>query len=415
MQSFQYISFSPFLFLSLLFLSSFHGELVKGQQIFNFSTGKIDSNSLFLQNGVVDSSGTLILDSTTGNAQAFYSSPISLISSFTSFFTFVSNVTNGNGTIAFVFTPEATDAAVNLTEARKTLTIEFNTNCSTGVFDESFYGGHAFPGRGRGNGRRGGLGGFQVTEYANGTNIQPQNVSGYGPNWSGTPADGGYFCSQQNTQDLTYPTFQYQVVVEYNASTDTIWVGSPSCGVAIARTSQFPVLHLSSIITKPVYVGFLVSGGGVFNISQWNFTNNVNTSSVSSLALSSVVSSTPTDGSSDGSNSDGGRGHSDGKLKKGYVIAFSILGAAIGVAAVLLVCCLCARRRRVTSAKFVAKGMHAGTIPESAVVFDAKKPHAAPAKVVLVDRDTTPLNTHPNSTFHASTGAASWLQPVAPR
>ncbi|KAI5069882.1 hypothetical protein GOP47_0016183 [Adiantum capillus-veneris] len=418
----------------LLFLSlcSFHGDLAHAQD-FNFPTGRnLTTGSLTsLKNGVVDSTGTLILDASTGEAQAFYESPVTLydtksgsVHSFSTFFTFSSNATNGNGTVAFVVVPDAATVG-GIAGARSTFTIEFNTSCGTGEYNNSdwFYGGHAYPGSGRGLGGRGGrgrgrLGGFQVVEYANNTLILANESGGYGPNWNHQPADGDYFCSQQSPLDLTNPIFQYQVVFEYNASTDTVWVGSPSCGVAIARTTQFNAKDLSGVITKPMYVGFIVTGGGVFNLSQWNFTSNATTSTVSSLALSSTVDSTSTPtGVSDGGND--GKGQSGKKLGKGYVIAFSVLGAAIGIGAVVAVCCLCAyrRRRRVTSARFVAKGVHKGTIPESKVVFDAVKPPMAPAKVVLAERDTVPLNTRPDSTgFHGtSTGAASWLQPVAPR
>ncbi|MCO5549178.1 hypothetical protein L7F22_002644 [Adiantum nelumboides] len=426
--------FRPLVLLLCLALScSFHGELSLAQD-FNFASGKLTEDSLTsLKRAVVDSTGTLTLDASAGEAQAFYGSPVTLydtisrsVHSFSTFFTFASNATNGNGTVAFVIVPDPTNIT-SIALARNTFTIEFDTSCATGMYNGSdwFDGRHAYPGSGggrrgrggRGRGFRGGLGGFQVVEYANNTQIARGAVGGYGPNWDGQPADGSYFCSQTPPNiDLTNPTFQYQVVVEYNASTDTVWVGSPSCGAAIARTTQFAAQDLSNIITTPVYVGFMVTGGGIFNLSQWNLTSNATTSSVSNLALSSTVDSTSTPtGVSDGGN-DGGR-HSGNKLGKGYVIAFSVLGAAIGIGAFAALCCLCAyrRRKRVTSARFVAKGVHSGTIPDSKVVFDAVKPAAPPAKIVLAERDTIPLNNRPDSAFHGSTGTASWLHPVAPR
>eukprot|EP00250_Pteridium_aquilinum_P026611 c33300_g1_i1 orf=133-1344(+) len=395
------------LLLSLALLSSFHGKLATGQQTFIYPSGGMQWADITPNNATVVN-GILSLDASTEDSEAFHSKAISSpLNSFSSVFTFSSNLAGGNGTIAFVLTPDIS-ATVSLEAARKTFTVEFNTSCSDNGND--FYGGNW----GRGGGGFGGFGGggFQILEYANGASVGSQNVSTY-PNQQ-YPAGGPFFCAQQGTDPFDDPTnppqFQYQVVLYYNATTDILWVGSPNCG-GVARIIQFAPQELSSIITKSVYAGFIASEGGVYNISQWNFTSNAATnSSISNLIALSTGTSSTTTGSDSGSR--GGRSH--GGLSKGYVIGFSILGAAIGIATAFLVCCLCARcRKRETSIKVVgAKSVHAGIIPESKVVFDARKPNAPP---VMRERDTIPLNPNPNSAFHASTGGATWLHPVAPR
>lgn len=389
--------------------------VVKGQD-FSFPSGKLESSHLNYTSNVEVSSGVLTLDGSTSDAQALYSSPISLndpttksVLSFATFFSFSSNSTSGNGTIAFVVVPEL--GTQGLASARKTLSIEFNTSCSGGPGDNTSYPDHQWRGMGghnRGGGYGGGqMGGFQVLEYAGDTSIGQYQLWGYGPNWNGQPADGPYFCSQE-PDGTDYPTYQYQVVLEYNATTQEVSVGSPSCGAAIARVISFNAQNLSAIITQPVYVGFIVANGAVYNVSQWNFTGNANASTLTSLALSAGASASTDSGS--------GSGNSPKKLSKGYVAAFSVLGAGIGVAAVFAVCCLC-RKRRPAVRQFVAKPVHSKhTIPDDAIIFEPTKPHA-PVKIVepVADRDTAPLNTNANSAFQDNTGTASWLQPVVPR
>ncbi|KAH7307836.1 hypothetical protein KP509_22G079800 [Ceratopteris richardii] len=295
-------------------------------------------------------------------------------------------------------------ATPSLTDARKTFTVEFNATCSPGSFSR----GGPMSRRGLrgygGDGYFGGFGGFGVVEYVNDSSVSAQNTSGYGRGWNDTAADGPYFCSQEIPTDIPNATFQYQVVLEYNASTQAVSVGTPSCGTGFIRTTVFDLRNLSDVITGPVYAGFIVTGGGVFSLSQWNFTGNTNTSSVFNLAY--LIA--PGDVSGNGGGDSGEhQHHHDRGLAKRYIILTAVGGACVAIAAVAcLCCCLCMvkKRRSTTCTKSVAKNAHSSG--SSAVVFDAVKTHA-------VHRDTAPLNPQPNSVTSTQTG--SWLQPVAPR
>ncbi|KAH7307835.1 hypothetical protein KP509_22G079700 [Ceratopteris richardii] len=403
--------------LFCIVLSGFHGGIcaIANAQSFSFQSEKLSSSDLKpLTNGKVDSAtGALVLDATSGYAQAFYRTPVNVyntaarsVQSFSAFFTLSSNATSGNGTVAFVMVANP-GATPNLTDARKTFTVEFDATCSQG----SYGGGGPMLGRGWGGhwrGGFGGFGGFGVAEYVNNTGVSANVTGGYGWGWDNQQEEGPYFCSQQMPEDIDNPTFQYQVALEYNSSTQAVSVGSPSCGGGFVRTTVFDVRDLSDVITGPVYIGFIVTGGGVFNFSQWNFTGNTNSSSVLSLAY--LIPSNDVNG--DGTGNFGGRyHHGGGGLAKGYIILIAVGGSAVAIAAaVACVCCLCVVRRRRSlkpTTKSVAKNVRSsGSIPESAVVFDAVKTHT-------VHRDTAPLNPHPNSV--SSTQTASWLQPIAPR
>ncbi|KAH7277041.1 hypothetical protein KP509_39G031500 [Ceratopteris richardii] len=418
------ISRSPVLALLLLCIAlccTFRSDFIAKAQDINLQSGKLNESDLTsLQGAKVDpSTGTLILNASTNQlAMAFYKSAMPVydtttksVQSFSTVFTFSSGSTDGNGTIAFVAVrdPKTTKS---LEDARKTFTVEFNASCSAGVYDGDNYEhyGRNFPGHDR---FHGGLGGFGVVQYTNNISIARNAPSGYGIGWNQNPPDGSYFCSQQPPLDpSSSPIFQYVVAMEYNATSKTVFVGSPSCGSGFARTVQFNSQDLSTVINGSVYVGFILAGNATFNLTQWNFTSNAKNSTVFNLALSTTTAPVPGGGSTadGGGDSSGSQYPSKGKEHtQRYIIAASVVGAVAAVALALCVCCLCVgkKNRAATPVMFAAKGVHtSGTIPNRAVVFDAVKPHA-PVK------DTTPLNSYPNSV--TSTQTTSWLQPVAPR
>ena len=400
------------------------------------------------------SNGYFILNATSSYAEALYKSPVAIydatnraLHSFATAFTFLSNSTNG--TLAFVIVPQA---AGNLTDAENGISIEFSTVCggadpSPDNHTFSSWGNrfNGYGGRGGGwsyNGYGpGGPGRFGVVGYVNGSALPAPQVTWdfNGTDWShdnnnNASVENRTSCSIPNPN--SYPNYLYQVVVEYNATSGQLLVGSPTCGGG-PRVLNFSVAAAAAageIFSADPHIGF-VAGAGVYNISGWSFNTNLSTDVFTSLALGVSITGSGggggggdfVNGGGDGPYSkDGGhRGGLSTGAKIGIAVAAAVLGAGI---LLCLFLCLCRRSRRnrpemmmkgvpvtahssttATTTTTTSASRTRGLIPDHVVMFDAQKPHKFAAEPPPGERETAPLTTNTSVT-------TSWLPPVvAPR
>lgn len=395
-------------------------------QSFSFPSNGLSSNSLITtKNAIISSPGILTLDARTSYSEAFYSTKLSSLVdpsshaalSFNSFFSWSTNYTYGNGTLAFFIGSDSNavyQALQSPGTASNTFAVEFNNSCL--VNDNGSpqdYGGDQFWG-GRGYGEHGpdsffgGVPGMQVIGFVNGTTSQFQWQGVAQQEWPGPQQWPTASCSAPGPADPSTWLYQYQVAVEYNVSANRITVAMASCGPLNFMPPVSITQNLTGVLTSTMSVGFIAMKGGIFNISQWNFTSNATSPYLESLSLLAASSSnTP---GVDGAPSSGG----NSKNTKSYIVGFSVLGGGIGMAMVVAGACFIMRKPRTKRSKVVY-----------AVSSDIEGPIKPVIPITNVkanpnhgqERDTTPLN-FPRAADSAGfqvSGTASWLKPATAR
>lgn len=383
-----------FLSFSLLLLT----RLASAQQNsgFSFPTGRFDPSSLILNpQANVSSSGDLVLDGSSSFSESLYGRPFSLAGlSFNTYFSISANSTSANGSFAFVIVASSTPDDSYETQSNA-FAVVFNNTCLGNNGYDGSYMGRGNRGRGRGF-----FGPSMMTPsvYAGGQLLnQPNYLSTpypwqNGPGWNGpNPLAWPASCSPQPDDDQQ---FEYEVAVQYNASAKEVTLALGS-GCFVAGQVVFSQ-DLSTILANSAYVGFVASDGAVYTLTQWNFTTNATSSILSSIAASITTSSnsgTPSSGSS--------------KVKKGYVVGFSVLGGGIGVATLVGACFLYRKRKAMTKTRVHgAEGAKFDSTPSTKAMMNTKLKAAN-------EYDTSPL--YPIQTRTSSAENASWLKPVAPR
>lgn len=374
-------------------------------QAIHFSVSFSADNLTFSSSAIKElgGDGILELDGSNSSGGAFYNESMEFDQSFASFFTVCAS--DWNGTLAFVLVPSSNET--ELSKARETVSIEFNTSaCSDAAT----------------SGAAGGWEGIQVSAYANKSSLSIDDEKS-----PLDPSQGSHLfsCPWPN-----YPQCEI-LLVAYDAMNNTVFVA--------IHPPPYPynymnfTLNLSSIDSaKPLYVGFIVSSGAYYNLSQWNFTAFDSSTGYLDTILpqpppqihgGNNPANTP-DQTNYPSAAAGGSASGSYKLSAGYVVTFSVLGAAIGVALVACVWLLCRRLpARRSSSPAAARQLRSNNPPHNAAFFDAAKfqPRPPPPSAqnhndtpnLGSDRDTTPLN--PASSFQVSITPSSWLKPVTAR
>lgn len=305
--------------------------------------------------------------------------------SFASFFTFSPNFNpSENTTLAFVLVPSSL-TTVDLTTARKTWSVEFTTLPTAG-------GGPAQ--------------GFQVSGFADGSQVSGETYR------RPTPADARtILCRRPHDAP-------YEVLVEYNATAKTVFVASPSCDDCPSYINF--TVDLSSVVEEkfPLQVGFIASDGACYNVSNANFSViTAPTSYLASILPATPEAPAPAAPTATSSSSDS-PGRSTQKIGKGYVVAFSVLGSGIAVAAAFGVFLLC---RRLAAAKRSIPAAPLRRVQDegTAVVVDATKlsrppPPPPPQNHNNMPKAVSERHTATPPAFEVS-GTTSWFQPVTAR
>lgn len=287
---------------------------------FSFAHDGFTASSLrLINNHATVSSGILTLDGRSSFAGALYKEPISFLdpasgnstASFSSSFTFSSD---GNGSLAFVISPD-----LNLTDYNEAILFNSGTALSSSkglevafnlwytneipVLDEQdpYY------------------------SYWQATDLEyllllVELVDGSSRLFSqivDTPASNQSYqqpaaCSPaQSGSAHENPLYQYQVSVQYNASACLFSAVFGLCPYNDLLVYYAASLNLSDSLTNSMFVGFIATNKGSYNVSQWNFTTN------------------PTSAASVDS-----RSSSSSKIREGYVLGFSLMG--LGIAALII-------------------------------------------------------------------------------
>lgn len=378
---------------------------------FSFAHDGFNPSSLnLINNHTTVSAGILTLDGGGSSfAGALYKEPISLLDpasgssnvSFSSSFTFSSNAVNGS--IAFVISPDS-----NLTDYNKA--ILFNSGKGSKTLSSSkglelafnlWYTNELVPVLDPYNWY------WQATDleylflsvelvdgssrlFAQTVDAPVWNQSSQQPAACSSPAESGGGAHEN-------PLFEYQVSVQYDASASLFSAVFALCPYNNDSQLVYTAsLNLSDFLTNSMFVGFIATNNGSYNVSQWNFTTDPTSAS--------VVDS---------------RSGSTSKIRKGYVLGFSLMGLGIAALIILVVGAFWfwrkmkrARRLNAVTPADVCTASFATADPAIAMPTNIELNTVPDPKHMEQHNSTVPRAA--SASFQVS-ATASWLKPPTPR